>query len=85
MRGTAGKIETAQIGASIAGLEGAEEVPMARQSVDRTVEDVIAVVDVRGVSTSSNTILDSMSLIPAVRLSFSRITRRYSGSILLQS
>ena len=35
-----------------------------------------------GVSTCSQTIRDSMSRIPAVRFSFSRITRRYSEAFL---
>ena len=46
MRGAAGEVEAAQVGAAVAGLEGAEKFSVARETVDRAVEHVVAVVDV---------------------------------------
>ena len=46
MRRAAGQIKSAQVRGAIAGLERAEKPPVAGQSINRAVQDMIAVVDV---------------------------------------
>ena len=56
----AGEVEAAHLPAAVAGLEGAHELAVARQAVDRAVEHLVAVVDVlrREVALDDDALLD---------------------------